>query len=1204
MWKEREAQWNKRLQTRRLSWPQSNDEWISLAIVYSLKLEEPENTETLKDENFDIWKDTVPEEDNRKERKEEKKEEKRREERKREEKRREERRREEKERRKRGREKKRDVEETEEKEEELEEVEEPTKENGFEERKRVVLELEEDPIQKLWVPHKVPIELLMPSSYPFSTPLSEFIPLVEENYAVPLNTDDEGTVLSSTFASALYAILDSPQVPDSFFKAFLWSFDQFVCPAHLLQIIILFYRLQNDIDASPPQDGQEPIVIKKAKTKPKVQILQPQIGPINLLIEMIMLFYSRLKEDRMWNHYFTKFLEYLELFDDSMQSKRLTKAWAYQEQRHKQVETLLANVSFEYEPTSLSILDFSVADMAHQITYNTQIMVQVISIDEYRFWTKARKHRVVLCPNLNVLVEWFNDFSHWVATSIITAGSTLKEKATIIVYWIRVMDEVCAMKNFEGMMPIFLALQLQPISALKEVWKIVPKKFVTAYNKAGDLLSQAQNFRNYRHLLAETNRLQPHIPIHAVIMKDITIIEELPTFHKGEINWVKLATYGEILGGVRISRNSLYSFDNFPEVQKLIIHGINTCLSLEQLYEVSDQVVKGRLRTRNSPPNSSRTMTTDTETSSGSLSRIPNREKRNERTSIDTVTTDSTEEEKGAKDEKKAQDGRGSLKLKGFSRRESLEDKFAEQTTPRKKEEQRKKRDSMSPSSTARFTPIKELPIDPVGDATRRKPAWKLLSSGKNSRKNSKPEEVTRISLDQQEQLMSLQRQVELLKLAHLQLQEQQKQEKQEPSREKSHSRREHRDHDRKDKDHDKRELHEETKRVASKTNSHSDNTTERERITRSTSEHSPRPTASSSPSSLVSSSSSSSTRGNTPRKMERTKSNSRSRSTLSHAQTETETPRTDISSLPLSHNQPDVPGIPGIPGTPEEICVHIPGSGVRFPPTFPVLSSPRIKAKRLAMRVSIQEIPFSLGDEDCGPHEHLKASESDPSEPANPSRSGENRLSSESELRLMVTDFEVRNIPGCYAHSRHRSQTDELTRKRVLSVREQSQSRSSSVSTNSTTPRETFIRLGVPQLGLANTFQENSESNESIEGVSRKGSATGTTSTSAGCTPRIRSPRPGSIASVEPNANDHSPRSPRGVACTSNRIRLTSNPKNFSQAPKPSNDRLSSGLCSTQSDPALRAREQWAPASASSESSRISSSYSDPSLTMSEERI
>jgi hypothetical protein len=29
-----------------------------------------------------------------------------------------------------------------------------------------------------------------------------------------------------------------------------------------------------------------------------------------------MLFYCRLKEDRTWNHYFTKFIEFLELHDD------------------------------------------------------------------------------------------------------------------------------------------------------------------------------------------------------------------------------------------------------------------------------------------------------------------------------------------------------------------------------------------------------------------------------------------------------------------------------------------------------------------------------------------------------------------------------------------------------------------------------------------------------------------------------------------------------------------------------------------------------------------------------------------------------------------------------------------------------------------------------------------------------------------------
>lgn len=42
-------------------------------------------------------------------------------------------------------------------------------------------------------------------------------------------------------------------------------------------------------------------------------------------------------------------------------------------------------------------------------------------------------------------------------------------------------QEVEKMNNFEGMMPIYLALQLQPVRQLKEVWKCVPKKFLNIF---------------------------------------------------------------------------------------------------------------------------------------------------------------------------------------------------------------------------------------------------------------------------------------------------------------------------------------------------------------------------------------------------------------------------------------------------------------------------------------------------------------------------------------------------------------------------------------------------------------------------------------------------------------------------------------------------------------------------------------------------
>lgn len=158
MWRRREAQWNKRLLARRYvhyhqwptssilvcfpvlrfkrqSWPQSNEEWINLAIVYSLKLEENSNFSSTTEEcgasardSGDKWE--VEESDST-----------------------------------------------------------GTSSTSLEEPVAPTEEASSDALYDLWIPHRVPIEtLLVPGSYPFTMPLSDFTALVDKNYATPLST--------------------------------------------------------------------------------------------------------------------------------------------------------------------------------------------------------------------------------------------------------------------------------------------------------------------------------------------------------------------------------------------------------------------------------------------------------------------------------------------------------------------------------------------------------------------------------------------------------------------------------------------------------------------------------------------------------------------------------------------------------------------------------------------------------------------------------------------------------------------------------------------------------------------------------------------------------------------------------------------------------------------------------------------------------
>lgn len=92
--------------------------------------------------------------------------------------------------------------------------------------KRPLAAPREKTLEEFWMPHRIPVDTLLPASYPFTVPLEDFSALLECSYAVPLSmfssyiviwsadtildVDHSGNILSSSFASAVYSVLDSP----------------------------------------------------------------------------------------------------------------------------------------------------------------------------------------------------------------------------------------------------------------------------------------------------------------------------------------------------------------------------------------------------------------------------------------------------------------------------------------------------------------------------------------------------------------------------------------------------------------------------------------------------------------------------------------------------------------------------------------------------------------------------------------------------------------------------------------------------------------------------------------------------------------------------------------------------------------------------------------------------------------------------------
>jgi len=232
---------------------------------------------------------------------------------------------------------------------------------------------------------------------------------------------------------------------------------------------------------------------------------------------------------------------------------------------------------------TLTFNDLHPLEVARQMTLLDHAIFKLVSpLELYKSnWTKGE------APNILALTKSFNKRTFWVATEII-ATKNHKMRVQVLSRFIQIAMYLRSMNNLHGVMEIYAALNLGCVQRLKETWKNVDKKYIAKLKELEDLFNPQGNYVNYRERLEAVS--PPIIPFQAVILGDLTFIEEVPSFlENGLINFDKMILLGKVLTTVIQYQKYNYKFYDVPPIREYLSNGINL-LSENELYDIAKQI--------------------------------------------------------------------------------------------------------------------------------------------------------------------------------------------------------------------------------------------------------------------------------------------------------------------------------------------------------------------------------------------------------------------------------------------------------------------------------------------------------------------------------------------------------------------------------------------------------------------------------------
>jgi len=176
-------------------------------------------------------------------------------------------------------------------------------------------------------------------------------------------------------------------------------------------------------------------------------------------------------------------------------------------------------------------------------------------------------------PNLVTLLNRTTDVSRWVVYTVLHSD-TKKSRAKMVEKFIRVLECLRTLNNYQTMYSIFLGFSNPLLQAMPDLFTLRHKEIIADHE---NLFSKNDNYKNYKDALQKSPN--PCIPLVLVLQEEIAYIEkEQPSMMNNLINFVKRQNLYNIIS--KIEEYQLRPYNLQP------VHQISTFIN--KLPKVSD----------------------------------------------------------------------------------------------------------------------------------------------------------------------------------------------------------------------------------------------------------------------------------------------------------------------------------------------------------------------------------------------------------------------------------------------------------------------------------------------------------------------------------------------------------------------------------------------------------------------------------------
>jgi hypothetical protein len=181
-----------------------------------------------------------------------------------------------------------------------------------------------------------------------------------------------------------------------------------------------------------------------------------------------------------------------------------------------------------------SILQFQAHVIAYQITLIEATIFDAIPPHALLEHSSKNPH-----PRIVASTDFFNYITRCIEHAVLLPQEA-SSRAQLIHYWIKVASRCFDINNYQTLKAIISALNTPPVQRLKRTWAYIPKKSSTKLDALNELMSEANNYGNYREhmgmvsttvvngksvqMIRDEHYARPTVPFLGTFIHDITYL--------------------------------------------------------------------------------------------------------------------------------------------------------------------------------------------------------------------------------------------------------------------------------------------------------------------------------------------------------------------------------------------------------------------------------------------------------------------------------------------------------------------------------------------------------------------------------------------------------------------------------------------------------------------------------------------------------